>query len=154
MRGRGCRSYNKKTNLRWPFCICVCLPPVAINGESHESTAEPFVMSGGTLRGGALDSLPCCGFLFLLATEAKSPYRSTMQSTKAMRRHWGGTGARRWSEPHIHGATLQSREENDGKSDENAAANLLSTHEEYGMWYVECGIPHFTFCIPYSFFVR
>ncbi len=44
------------------------------------------------VRGGTLDSLPCSGFLFLLGSQPKSPYRSTMQSTKAMRRHWGEKG--------------------------------------------------------------
>ncbi len=83
------------------MCLC-CLPPVTINGESHESTAEPFVMSGGRLRRGVLDSLPCWGFLFLLATHAKSPYRSTAQCAKALERHWGGT-------KHVAGASSHPR---------------------------------------------
>ena len=81
---------------------------------------------------GALDSLPCWGFLFLLATQAKSPYRSAAQCTKALERHWGEKGCTPLEQPYIHGATLQSREE-DGCGTDDALYACSSPSESGGV---------------------
>ena len=70
-----------------PFCVCVCL---LLSAESlKESTAEHN--RGGRLRGGALGSLPCWGFLFLLVTR-RSSRTGLPRPACAGGKHWEARG--------------------------------------------------------------
>ncbi len=123
--------FNKKT-LAGLF-VFVCLPPVAINGESHESTAEPFVMSGGVLRGGCPRFSALLRFLVSPRNRSEVPVPVCHAKHKGDEETLGRKGSTPPVTPRIRGATLQSRENT--IHCRTVVATVLSTHRVCCMKY-------------------
>jgi hypothetical protein len=88
--------------------MCIFVP-----GYQHVSEETALSGRGGEMderRGKPFGLLPCCGFLFLLGSDPRSPDRSAVRAVRLS----GNTGE--WRGVHIlipqgKDATLQSREE-------------------------------------------